>query len=147
MIKYSEERLDDIISEIGGLLILHKQELRGDQFKLDVNWSMYKNLESKNMLHITTVRNDELLVGYCVFVLTHLAHYQNEKVANNDVFFLHKDYRKGLAGYKLLKKSIDFIKKRGVNIILMTVKLSKDYPQIFKRLGFKPIEKVYSMEV
>ena len=99
------------------------------------------------MLHATTVRDNGVLIGYCVFIITRHVHYKKERFANSDVFFLHKDYRKGLTGYKLLKKSIDFIKQCGIRNFLITVKLSKDYPKVLRRLGFKPIEKIYSMEV
>lgn len=147
MIRYGVEQLKSVKLEIGGLLALHKQELRGDQFELDVDWDVYETLERKGILHITTVRNDNMLIGYCIFIITQHAHYKKERFANNDIFFLHEDYRKGLIGYKLLKKSIDFIKKNGIKNFTITVKLSKDYPKLLERIGFKPVEKVYMMEV
>ena len=147
MIRYREESLKDIKHDMAELLVLHKQEVDGDLFKLNVNWSLYETLEANGMLHLTTVRNDGILVGYCSFVLTNLAHYQEENFANSDAFFLHKEHRKGFTGYKLLKIAIDYIKDRGFKNFGITVKVNQDYPTLMKRLGFQPAELVYTMEV
>ncbi len=147
MIEYREERLTDIAPEMNELVLLDWQEMEGEGEEPCPNWALYNELEKKEVLHTTTVRSNGDLVGYCINILHYHLHYKKKYISSTDAFFLHKDHRKGLIGYKLLKKSFNLAKQRGVNCCLITVKLSQDYPMLLKRLGFKPMEKIYSMEV
>lgn len=149
MITIQEENFKDFVVEVGPLLYQHWEEIALDKNKIDLqpDWATYEVLADADKMHVTTARNGSELVGYAIFILTQALHYKQLSIADGDVFWLHPDHRKGLTGFKLLKKSEEFLKARGVQKIFNKVKLHKDVGKVFERLGYTPIERVYAKGV
>ena len=120
-----------------------------DKSKIDLqpDWDVYDVLYSNDRMHVTTARNGSELVGYAIFILTQALHYKQLSVADGDVFWLDPAHRKGMTGVKLLKKSEEFLKSKGVQKIFNKVKLHKDVGKVFERLGYTPIERVFAKGV
>jgi hypothetical protein len=131
---YSEKLVEDIKP----LLELHYQELtlNKEHIKLDPDWHKYSILAKNKSLVVITARDQGKLVGYSVFFITNHLHYQQNKMANNDVLFLHEDYRKGTTGIKLIKESEKALKDLGIIKILWHIKFAKDFRKILYRLGY-----------
>jgi hypothetical protein len=63
------------------------------------------------------------------------------------MFWLDPEHRQGRTGYNLLKIVRDTLKGSGVTRHSLRTKLHiQSFEPLLKRLGYKPIETVYSME-
>ena len=71
-------------------------------------------------------------------------HYKDHIFAYNDVLFLHPDYRKGLAGMKLLKVAEKFLKQDGVSLLVVNTKVHKPFDALLERMGYTHIENNFS---
>lgn len=145
-ITYQQEFLCSFAEESKELLQLHWQEiaLNRDRIKLNPDWDAYEALESSGVLKVFTARSDNKLVGYFVVLVGNNLHYKDHLFATNDVIFLHRDYRKGLTGYKLIKFAEKCLSSDGVSVLNINTKLHKDFGPVLSRGGYNPIETVYS---
>lgn len=89
------------------------------------------------------------MVGYVfVFVFPHL-HYASTLWAQTDIFWLDPVYRQGWAGIKIFRVLEKSLKEAGVKVIGVNTKLHFEagrgtIGKVFSRLGYKPVEMVYS---
>jgi|TARA_R110000850_G_scaffold269664_1_gene402061 GNAT superfamily N-acetyltransferase len=146
MIKYQQEFLSQVQSDIEPLINLHWKEiaLNQDNIKLNPDWEAYANLEAEGKLQIFTAREGDLLVGYFVVTLGYNIHYKDHLCASNDVIYMHKDYRKGFAGIRLIKFAEKVLREDGVSTLTINTKIHQPFDKVLERLKFKPIERVYS---
>lgn len=145
MITYQEEKHSDVIDEIKPLLKLHWEEI-GVFNKLNPNWEWYQILEDKKVLHIITARDDQKLIGYYISIISPHIHYANILIAENDILYLHKNYRKGLTGYKLIKFAIEQLKTK-VQAIILSMKAEQSFMPLAQRLGFKLTDYKLTLEI
>lgn len=149
MITYQEETYEKVKEEIIPLLVEHWREIGTfdkANIKLKPNWAWYKTLSDGGFLYITTVRKDAELIGYCVCIIIPHAHYMDTMVADNDILFLKKEYRKGSTGYKLLRYTLSKLKKK-VQLVTIGTKIKYNFGSILTRLGFKLTEYKFTMEI
>lgn len=83
------------------------------------------------------------LIGYAAYILAPNLHYRSRAVAEADVFYLAPEYRKGLAGLRLLQAAERECVKAGARVIQNKVKVAHDCGRIFERLGYTLAEKLY----
>ena len=146
MIKYQQEFLSQVQPDIEPLINLHWKEiaLNQDKIKLNPDWEAYANLEAEGKLQVFTAREGDLLVGYFVVTLGYNIHYKDHMCASNDVIYMHKDYRKGFAGIRLIKFAEKTLREDGVSTLTINTKIHQPFDKVLERLKFKPIERVYS---
>jgi N-acetylglutamate synthase-like GNAT family acetyltransferase len=89
------------------------------------------------MITIITARDKGILIGYSLFFVNSHIHYKNNIMANNDVLYLHPDYRQGRTGLKLIRKCEQVLQEQQVDKIIWHVKYAKDFRQILYRLGYE----------
>ena len=112
------------------------KNLHKDVVKLNPNWEEYDRREKNGKFMFISMRSDDELIGYSAwFIDTHI-HYKDLVVASNDVIFLKRDYRSGMNGIKLIKKSEEFVKTRNVHKITWHIKESNDFTVILNRMGY-----------
>ena len=145
--KFALENLAKVRREIEPLLEEHWKEiaLNKDIIKLNPDWEGYARLDGINALRIYTARKDDELVGYFVVLVSKSLHYRDHLFANNDIIFLTKAARKGLAGFKLIKFAIDSLAAEGITKLHINTKAHQPFDAILERLGFQEIERVYSL--
>lgn len=134
-----EQYSDDLVEEIKPLIEQHYEEiaLNKELIPLDPNWDQYAALAAAGKLLIVCARNEQNeLIGYTVFFVNYHIHYQSTLVANNDLIWLHPDYRRGRLGIRLLKDSETACKHRGVDKIVWHIKFARDFRNILYRLGY-----------
>jgi len=143
---YQQEFLDQVENDILTLLDLHYKEiaLNQDKIKLNPDWDVYRALEEQGKLKIFTARDGSTLVGYFVVVVGVNMHYKDHTFACNDIIYLHKDYRKGFAGIKLIKFAKKCLTEDGVSVLTINTKVHQPFDKLLDRLGFNLIERVYS---
>ncbi len=144
--EFSEETLCQFLDEAGPLFIDHWENiaLNKDTIALDPLWDTYRKLEETGNLKIITARQEKKLVGYAAYVISPSLHYSDQIIADADVFWLDPDYRKGMAGMRLFKHAEKVLKSYGVTRVLNKVKIHFDVGKVFERMGYDPIERVYS---
>ena len=84
------------------------------------------------------------MVGYFVIIARQHPHYKDHIFAANDIVYIDPDYRKGLAGYFLIKYAEKDLKKRGVSVLVVNTKVHKPFDAVLERLGFENVERIYS---
>jgi hypothetical protein len=138
MVTYQVETYEQVVPDIQELIKLHYEEiaLNKQAIPLDPDWNRYKMLSDNNMLCIITARDDSRLIGYSIFFINQHMHYNSTKVASNDVLYLLPEYRKGMAGIKLLKVSEQELKKINVTKVVWHIKFHKDFRNILYRMGY-----------
>lgn len=88
-------------------------------------------------------RGRGILAGYAAYVLTPNLHYRSRLVAEADVFYLAPEYRRGLAGLRLLQAAERECIRAGAHIIQNKVKIAHDCGRLFERMGYRAAEKLY----
>lgn len=138
MIKFGVERYSQVNEDIKELIKLHYDEIavNKEDIPLDPDWDRYKLLDDKGLIMIITARDEGKLVGYSIFFISNHLHYKSTVYANNDLLYLHPDYRKGLTGIKLIKTSEIYLKQRGVAKIMWHIKFNKDFRILLHRFGY-----------
>lgn len=122
----------------------HEIALDHEAVPLDKDEAAYQEMADIGMLHIVTVRQDGILVGYIAgFVRGHY-HYKSTLHAFTDVFWLRPDCRKGMIGVKLFREYERTLKARGVVKAFIASKVFLDMSVIFERLGWRKTETVYT---
>ena len=144
-ISYQVENWIDCKREIIPLVERHFYECNvGDgrkEFSLDEQ-SM-DNMQSLGMLHLTTARNDDGLIGYIVnIIIRPLLH--DGKCSYHLGWFVSETHRKSKVGVTLLKKSEEFLREFGVDRMTGMHTDQLDASAVFQRLGWKHIEHHYS---
>ena len=146
MVKYQQEFLSQVELDIQYLIELHWSEiaLNQDNIKLNPDWSAYHSLEEQGKLKIFTARNGDRLVGYFVVIVGNNIHYKDHLFATNDIIYMHKDYRKGFAGIRLIKFAERHLKEDGVSVLTINTKIHQPFDAVLERLKFNMVERVYS---
>lgn len=143
---YQQEFLEQVEKDILVLIDLHYKEIALNQSKVKLNpdWALYAALEAEGKLKIFTARDAGVLVGYFVVVVGVNMHYKDHLFACNDIIYLHKDYRRGFAGVKLIKFAKACLTEDGVSVLTINTKVHQPFDKLLERLGFNLIERVYS---
>jgi len=146
VIKYQQEFVSQVEEEIKPLIAAHWEEiaLNKEEIKLNPDWDAYALLEAEGRLKVFTAREGDLLVGYFVVVIGVNLHYKDHTFACNDIIFMHKDYRKGFAGIKLIKFAKKCLTEDGVSVLTINTKVHQPFDKVLERLGFNLIERTYS---
>jgi GNAT superfamily N-acetyltransferase len=144
-----EPNINDLLRAHWHELAVHKDDPR---MRLDPDYELMYNAEKVGMFKVWTARDramNGLLVGYIAFWIRPHVHYKTVRTAVEDLFFMSPNYRRGLVGYKLWATVIPALKEHGVHRIVTHSKLhfEKDrggLAKVFQRLGFEPMDMLYS---
>jgi len=149
MITYQVERFENVIDEVKPLLEAHYKEiaLHQDKMQLNPDYKQYQGLQDLDILHIVTVRDEGILIGYFVSIIVPHLHYKDHVCANNDILFVAKEYRGSMIGIKMFKYAEKELKKLGVSVISLHTKVHADFGTILERIGYEHVEQTYSKYV
>lgn len=149
MITFQKESYFHCMAELRPLLVKHAEELspHKGKYPLFPKVEILSLLQDIGRLHIMTARDDGKIIGYCSFLEGESLHYEGVNNFEVDAFYLLKEYRKGLTGYKLLKEAHEMCKREGATHIIQKCKVSADLSKLFERMGFTKIEYTFMKEV
>jgi hypothetical protein len=137
---YSEELMD----EMKPLWERHKKELEAyEEMELAPDLSLFKACEAAKILRIYTIRKENRLIGYNIFLVTRDPHFKGYLIANQDLVFIEVSERKGMVGYQFMKWCDNELKHEGIQVIFQRINVNHDHGALLKRLGYKPIDVVY----
>lgn len=144
--KIQQEDFYTVKEEVDELFYKHWEEVADnkDKIKLNPDWSFYEQVYLAGNLGVYTIRHLEKLVGYFVVIARSHPHYKDHIFASNDIVFIDPEYRKGLAGYFLIKYAEQDLKDKGVSVLMINVRVRKPFDAVLQRLGFSKVERQYS---
>jgi GNAT superfamily N-acetyltransferase len=142
---YQSEDPGDFIESLKGILPEHYDELCVTKdFPLMPDYEAYGRLHVAKMLRCITVREDNELIGYAIFIVYPHLHYRTCLTAFEDIYFLKKEYRKGRLGLRMFQFAEQVLKDEGVDRIVMHTKIHMDNSSLFEYLGYKMTDKLYT---
>jgi hypothetical protein len=113
--------------DFSALIPFHWREiaLYQDRIPLDIDYEQYRRLEFQHKLMVLACRDLETdhLVGYSIFIVVKHIHYKSTVFAMNDMLWLRPNYRRGLAGYRLVRESERVLRQMGAQKINWHCKL------------------------
>jgi GNAT superfamily N-acetyltransferase len=144
-ITYQTEDPAEFIEALKGVLPEHYDELCVTKdFPLMPDYEAYGRLHVAGMLRCITVREDNELIGYALFIVHPHLHYKSCITAFEDIYFLKKEHRKGRVGIRLFQFVEDVLKREGVHRIIMHTKIHMDNTRLFEYLGYKLTDKLFT---
>ena len=144
--KYQEEKYGQVRSEIEVLFKEHWQEiaLNQDKIKLNPDFDTYKTLNDAGILRIFTARQDGLLVGYFLVMVTPHIHYKDHSFAMNDIIYVHPKWRGATVAYRMIKHVENALKEDGVSVLIINMKTHSPFDRLLEGLKFTNTERLYS---
>lgn len=147
--KICEIKATEKIDECWALLCMHREELTTHKhlMALKPDVSRYKLLEDGGMLFTLALYDEQRIVGYSVNMVVRNIHYSDLITSQNDILFVHPDYRRGMWGAKLIKETERVAKQRGASFIIFHGKPDTIFSSIMPRLGYGVQDIMFSKEV
>ena len=144
---FAIENVDAVQKDGLPLLDRHYDEIAQfkDVQKLDPDWDAYYRIESQGKLWVMTARLDGEMIGYIVMMVTADMHYRKLLRATEDIHFILPEHRKGLLGYRMLAKTKQAMKEKGVHTVTFRTKANADHGLLFERLGGVLHDLVYTI--
>lgn len=137
---------DEFISEF--LVVASKHHTESDQiskrFDLEPDWNTYISLYNMGMVKTMTIRDEGKLVGYYNVLIAISPHHKKMLCATCDVFFVLKEYRKGMLAIKFLKYVEKTLKNYGINVLSLNTTSEKPLTKLLERLGWTFTECVFT---
>lgn len=148
MLTFQKERLKDCLDEVKPLWFSHWKETEEyrDVQGYEPDESQFLYMDELGWFAEYTARNDGKMVGHVGFIV-HKSRHTSKKTAIEDYFYILPEARHGMTAIKFLRFAIDDLKKTGCADIGMSSKLTNDIEPLLKRAGFKPVAKLYMMNV
>jgi hypothetical protein len=142
---YQVEDPAEFIEALKDILPTHYDELCVTKdFPLMPDYESYGRLHVARMLRCITVREDNELIGYAIFIIQPHLHYRSCTTAFEDIYFLKKEKRKGRVGIRLFQFAEGVLKQEGVDRVVMHTKIHMDNSRLFEYLGYKLTDKLYT---
>lgn len=144
MITYQEEKLKDVLEEMKPLFENHYKEIALYQDKIKLNPDYDKYLVMQDSLVVVTAKDEEVIIGYAIYFISHHLHYKDHMYACNDILFLDEKYRGGIVALDLTNKAEDVLCDKGVSVITMHMKSYAPFETLMEVQGFEKVEYLYS---
>lgn len=144
-ITFQAETFDCAHADAAELIQLHYAEIAPyqDLFKINCNVAFYRKLEQSGALRVVTARHSGRLVGYFIFIAARHPHYDDVMVANEDMKFVHPDYRGG-TGFKLIRFAEQHARALGCKVIFQRSKAKSNHGEMYRRLGYELMDEIYA---
>jgi hypothetical protein len=113
-------------------------------YELNMNWDLYKLMESMDKFVTVVAIDNKILVGYNCYILSLHPHYSNMLCAQSVVLFLLPEYRKGRNAFNLLRESEKILRDKNVNMISAHVRKEINFSPLLTSIGYTELETVYT---
>ena len=147
---FQQELFAQIAHELPPLFARHYDEISAQDFPLEPDWDRYYRLEIEGALKILTARAGGILVGYIFNIIGPHLHYRSALYADLEMWWLDPGYRGGYWPVKWFKANDAMLKSFGVKKVMAATKnhfMEGRVGSIFRRLGYKPVETVWTRRI
>lgn len=142
----SIEKWADVESEIEELFAAHLLELGGSTLALDL--SLCRALSAADAMVLVIARDSaSMLIGYCIWTIGPSLERLGETIAELKPWYVRPEWRKSSLGLRLFKESLDVLRARGIKRCFPHHWGNETLGKFFSRMGAKPVEWVYEMEL
>lgn len=145
------EQYLDVEDELVRVYPAHWAELAVEaDIPLEPSYESYRVLARHGALILVTLRDGDRLAGYFMGFLFPELHYASCTSCTGDIFYVLPEYRGQWGGVRLFRAVEAELRKRKIDRWHVTSKLrnmlgeDKDSGVLFRRLGFKAVEVIYS---
>lgn len=143
MIVFQIEPLAVIWDDLIQLAKMHWSETETTEIPLNPDKERYLHYNEIGYLRMYTARNDRAkLIGHAGIYLNESMHTQI-RIATEDTWFIHKDYRKGSNALRFLRFVEKDLQSLGVKEIYMTAKLTNKSGRIMEARGYEHVANEY----
>lgn len=141
---FRRENVKHIWPELLPLLEKHWAEVTHyPDIPLDPDYEFYLKADELGMLRAYAAREDDALVGYCVYFVKPNPHYRKHLYAQQDVIFISKS-RRGRFGAQFIAWCDSQLAAEGVHVVTQHVKAAHNFgPMLEKRLGYDLVDLIY----
>lgn len=138
-------KIADVRDRIEPLLRAHWEEVavNKDSAPLLPYWDHYYASEKINRLVVVAAENGPELVGYSVYFIAPMLHNMPKLLAQNDIIYIHPEYRRGSLAMRLMVLGEAEAKRLGASFISMHVKTEHDFSPLLLRVGYAKAETVF----
>lgn len=143
-VMFAVEPFVTCLSEMERLLPGHYAEIATDPIPLEIDFDKYLQLEQLGMLLTITARVEGLLVGYYLSIVVPHINHKSSLTGHPAMLYLMKPYRNGFALMRMVKAVEDALTARGAQRMFSGVVLTHDFGPLLERMGFLPVERMYS---
>ena len=138
--KFAIEKISDTWDEAHDLMLEnHKETGSTDSIEFNPDKDKYLAIENVGLMKLFTARDEGKLVGYAIFLISVHLHYSCQLWAMQDVMFMKNTHR-GIGSYRFMKWVDEELANLGVNVVLRSVHVRKDYSRILEKIGYQKIE-------
>lgn len=136
---------DELIEELTDLFNSNCEEISIMGRSVNPDLNVYRTIASANKLLMYIAREDFAAIGYSVFIVSHHPHYKDMIVAEQNMIFLDKLHRKGMAGMKLIKYAEEHLKENNLaDCIIQHTNIDKrDLSKLYERMGYQEMSRVF----
>lgn len=143
--KFAREKITENLDFLLPLFKKNWEETGIKELPLDLNTHMYLKAEEMGVFRLYTYREESTeLVGYSFFFTSMSPHHKTKKTATQDTLFIDKEKRGH--GLKFILWCDEQLFNDGVDVITRSAKVTHDYGNILKRIGYEAKEIVYVRE-
>jgi GNAT superfamily N-acetyltransferase len=137
-VKFQLESVDKWAQDSPRLARAHWEELGLDlDLPLAPNIAKMKQMEDLGMWKVVSARENGLLVGYLLAVVSpHLHYCTSAPMFMVDAYYIAPSYRRG-TGTKLIRAAEECARTLGAIKIYITCKVHRDHSKLFHALGYR----------
>ena len=137
------------IAESWPLLELHREELATYKHLMILKPDMekYQTLQKAGNLIGLGLFDGEKIVGYSIFILTNALHYCDLKIGQNDIIYIHPDYRNTKWGIKLIHESEKAMREHDRKMIMWHGKENTNFAALMPKMGYIVQDIMFSKEL
>lgn len=117
-----------------------------------LNHPLYEYLDVSGLLQIMTVRQDGMMIGYCIMTLQLHPHYVDKACAMEDSVYIDPGKCLGLVlmvRYRqLIRNTLEALRERSVVRVFFSTRVGSDFlSRVLEGFHFKPIDTVHTLEL
>ena len=125
------------------------EELRvfSDLMSPNPSLPQYEALHKNGLMLTLGAFDGDKIVGFSINIISVAMHYAGTNLAQVDFIYLHKDYRSGRNGLKLIRATEDAARARGANILVFGAKEGTSLISLLPKLGYTISEVAFCKEL
>lgn len=139
------ERWSEAGAELEGLFAEHLRELGGGE--LELNSRLCKAMDSAGVLLMVVAREQQRIVGYCIWTIGETLEHQGELAAELKPWYVVPEKRGGTLALRLLRRSLEELRARKATHVLLHHWGNEKLGELFVHLGARPLEWVFELSL
>jgi len=142
--RFQVESLPEVIEELKPMFAENHSETGIYDMPFNPDYDRFLDLAKANGLEFMTIRLEEKVVGYALFFIDYQIYQKDVLTAVQSLTYIDPGHR-GI-GYKFIKFCDDILEAFGIDSVWRQASEKKDISPIYKRLGYRLVEKTYLKE-